>query len=87
MFTPRSHAHLIELGELLAQDGPGRHEDALLAVARAARAQGVALTAAAVLADRASPEVVRQRAFAVVVAALVGAAEREAERPLVYAAA
>jgi hypothetical protein len=56
---------LMELGERVAVDGVDRHEQAL---------QGFAATvapcspgAAAVLADPAAPEVLRQRAFAVAV--------------------
>jgi hypothetical protein len=54
---------LVELGERLAEDGPQRHERALLEVAFLVQGQSPA--AAAVLADRFSPRVLRDRAFSV----------------------
>lgn len=55
---------LASLGNLLATEGVGRHEEALDALATQARRY--APGAATALSDRTLPEVVRLRAFAVV---------------------
>ena len=59
----QARAHLIELGERIAQEGPARHERALgdLAAMIADRAPGTSQ----VLRDVTAPTVLRQRAFAV----------------------
>jgi hypothetical protein len=54
---------LVELGQRVAEDGTHRHERALLEVAFLVQAQSPG--AAAVLADRAAPQVLRERAFSV----------------------
>jgi hypothetical protein len=61
---------LSELGLRIVDDGPTAHHDELVALARLAHEHLVAPASAAVLADRDAPSVVRQRAFAVVAAAL-----------------
>ena len=60
---------LIELGERVAEDGPAAHDPMLLEVSDLAAAAAPA--AAAVLADRTAPPVVRARALAVATAALL----------------
>ena len=54
---------LVELGQRVAEDGPHPHERALLEVAFLV--QSDAPGAAAVLADRAAPHVLRERALSV----------------------
>jgi hypothetical protein len=61
---------LTDLGLRIVEDGPTAHHDELVALARLAREHLVAPASAGVLADRDAPTVVRQRAFAVVAAAL-----------------
>jgi hypothetical protein len=55
-----------QLAWVVAEDGPKAHHTELAAVARSARASGVALVAADVLADRDAPAVARQRALGMV---------------------
>jgi hypothetical protein len=69
---------LDRLAHLIARDGITHHEVAVGRIARRAAAFGLAPTATSVLADRAAAPVVRERAFARVVAAL----ERERVRAL-----
>ena len=59
----QARAHLVELGERIAQEGPARYERALgnLAAMIADRAPGTSQ----VLRDATAPTVLRQRAFAV----------------------
>ena len=55
-----------ELGRRITDDGIAAHGDALAAVAHTAMALGVRPGAAAALLDPTTPDVVRERAFAVV---------------------
>ncbi len=57
---------LARLGEAIAADGVAGYEAEVAALAARARRAQVARAAAEVLADRAAPAVVRERAFAVV---------------------
>jgi len=61
---------LARLGEAIAAEGVGRFEAEVAAAAARARRSNVAHVAAGVLADRSAPEVVRERAFALVCLAL-----------------
>ena len=63
-------SELALLGEAITRDGVGAHEPALAKLASTARSLGVRPAAAGVLADPTAPEVVRERAFSVVAAAL-----------------
>jgi hypothetical protein len=67
------NAHLADLGHRLASLGPRAVEHELLELARIARQRGLAHTARTVMVDRAASRVVRERAFAVVVSAMVNA--------------
>lgn len=67
--------HLNNLGLLLAELGPAAVESQLAELARMARRYGVATHAAGAMCDRASPTIVRQRAFAVVSAAVEARSE------------
>ena len=58
------------LGRCLSQDGVAPHREALEALARTALTLGVKPGAATALLDRTTPEVVCERAFAVVSTAL-----------------
>jgi hypothetical protein len=62
--------HLSGLGLLLAELGPAALEPQLAELGRIARRRGVAAHAVAAMCDRASPAIVRQRAFAAVSAAV-----------------
>ena len=63
-------AYLTHLSTHIAEHGTAAVERDLLQLARYARRHGVAVDAARLMVDRASPRVVRQRAFAVVCSAL-----------------
>jgi hypothetical protein len=71
-------ARLAALGRDLGEHGPEPFEDQLAGLAARARRSGRATSAADVLADRSAPRVARERAFAVVSAALVAASEAAA---------
>ena len=66
---------LSDLGRLLAELGPAAFEPQLAELGRMARRRGVAAHAVAAMCDRASPAIVRQRAFGVVSAAIVALQE------------
>jgi hypothetical protein len=70
-------AYITHLSTHIAEHGTSAVERDLLQLARYARRHGVAMEATGVMIDRASPQVVRQRAFAVVCCAL----ERASRRP------
>ena len=84
--TVPSSSALDLLATVIADDGPAAHEPTVAALVAEARATGVRLTALDVLADPARPEVIRQRAFAAVHAALLAAPARSGERHSVRAA-
>jgi hypothetical protein len=65
-----TNAHLSQLSSYIAEHGTAGVEAELVQLARLARRRRVATVAAAAMTDRASPRVVRERAFAVVCAAL-----------------
>ena len=62
--------YITHLSTHIAEHGTAAVERDLLQLARYARRHCVAANAAGVMVDRASPQIVRQRAFAVVAAAL-----------------
>ena len=68
--TRMNRAYVTHLSTHIAEHGTAAVERDLLQLARYARRQGVAVEAAGLMIDRASPQVVRQRAFAVVCSAL-----------------
>ena len=68
--TAMNRAYVTHLSTHIAEHGTAAVERDLLQLARYARRHGVAVQAARLMIDRASPEVVRQRAFAVVCSAL-----------------
>ena len=68
-----NRAYLTHLSTHIAEHGTAAVERDLLQLARYARRHGVAVDAARLMVDRASPRVVRQRAFAVVCSALTTA--------------
>ena len=63
-------AYITHLSTHIAEHGTSAVERELLQLARYARRHAVAVDAAGVMVDRASPQIVRQRAFAVVASAL-----------------
>jgi hypothetical protein len=63
-------AYVAHLSTHIAEHGTAAVERDLLQLARYARRHGVAVDAARLMVDRASPQVVRHRAFAVVCSAL-----------------
>ena len=73
-----TNAHLSNLSSYIAEHGTAGVEAELDQLARLARRHGIATVAAAVMTDRASPRVVRERAVAVVCAALTS--QRRASR-------
>lgn len=79
-----NNAYITHLSIHIAEQGTAAVERDLVQLARYARRNGVAIEAARLMIDRASPEVVRQRAFAVVCCALTKAS---AARALVLAIA
>ncbi len=62
--------YITHLSTHIGEHGTAAVERDLLQLARYARRHCVAVDAAGVMVDRASPQIVRQRAFAVVVSAL-----------------
>jgi hypothetical protein len=68
--TIMNSAYITHLSTHIAEHGTAAVERDLRQLARYARRHGVAVDAARLMADRASPQVVRQRAFAVVCSAL-----------------
>ena len=62
--------YISHLSTHIAEHGTSAVERDLLQLARYARRHAVAVDAAGVMVDRASPQIVRQRAFAVVTSAL-----------------
>ena len=62
--------YITHLSTHIAEHGTAAVERDLLQLARYARRHCVAVDAAGVMVDRASPQIVRQRAFAVVASAL-----------------
>ena len=63
-------AYITHLSTHIAEHGTAAVERDLMQLARYARRHCVAVDAAGVMVDRASPQIVRQRAFAVVASAL-----------------
>jgi hypothetical protein len=61
-----SNLDIDQLAWLVAEDGPAAHHGALVALARVARATGLACVAAGVLADPTASAVARQRALGIV---------------------
>ena len=68
--TSMNSAYVTHLSTHIAEHGTAAVERDLLQLARYARRHGVAVDAARLMVDRASPQVVRHRAFAVVCSAL-----------------
>jgi hypothetical protein len=82
----QAFAHDLAWG--VAQDGAAAHEAEVTALVEMAVENGLVPAAAEVLADRTAPEVVRQRAFGLVTAALaaLGAGQAQCAPVLVDAA-
>lgn len=72
MRTANDSISTSELGFRVSDEGVARHREALDAVAGTAFALGIRPGAAAALLDRSSPDVVCERAFAVLSVALTG---------------
>ena len=68
-----TNAYVTHLSIHIAEHGTAAVERDLVQLARYARRNAVAVEAATLMIDRASPQVVRQRAFAVVCSALTKA--------------
>ena len=68
-----TNAYVTHLSIHIAEHGTAAVERDLVQLARHARRNGVAVEASTLMIDRASPQVVRQRAFAVVCSALTKA--------------
>ena len=62
--------YITHLSTHIAEHGTSAVERELLQLARYARRHSIAVDAAGVMVDRASPQIVRQRAFAVVTSAV-----------------
>ena len=70
-----NRAYVTHLSTHIAEYGTAAVERDLLQLARYVRRHGVAVEAAGLMVDGASPQIVRQRAFAVVCSALTKLAE------------
>jgi hypothetical protein len=70
-----NRAYVTHLSTHIAEHGTAAVERDLLQLARYVRRHDVAVEAAALMVDRASPQIVRQRAFAVVCSALTKLAD------------
>jgi len=68
--VPMNTAYITHLSTHIAEHGTAAVERDLMQLARYARRHCLAVDAAGVMVDRASPQIVRQRAFAVVCSAL-----------------
>jgi hypothetical protein len=75
--TTTYEQQLARLGEAIAAAGVGRFESELAGLASRARRHVVSPAAVEVLLDRSAPDVVRERAFAVVARGLVAAGSYE----------